>query len=205
MNFDLKVQIPLKDLVDSLVSCGDLGRHAISAMTPLPVQTDVSSTRSSPEKQRCGSDSKTPVRESASSQQPAYCSIPFPRIDSPYRAKGRWRSNSATYFLRDHKIACAGSKRELCPNAPVFTPLTFSRGSISSCGSEAALPAGSPYAECSVGGSDALWELPGLPSPLIESMQEPSVGMIPQDPPAPPLMTQSILQRGLSNHQCRQM
>lgn len=213
MNFDLRVQIPLKDLVDSLVSCGDFGRDALAAVTTPPLRTEISSTRESaslvvsPQTHGCSSANNTPVREVASSQQPAYCSIPFPRIDSPYRVQGRWRSNSATYFLRDRKAAGSPKpipKRELSPNAPEFTPLAFA--GKARCDSSS-LPMASPYTECSLGQSDGVWELPGLPSPLIESMQEPTVGVIPQGPPTPPMMAQSILQRGLSNNhpQCRQM
>jgi hypothetical protein len=196
MNLSVKVEVPLKELVDSLMQCGEQVPPEILSLTPpqeLSPATTSAETVVSPmvpsrpssvlgfSEDSTACDRVTPT--------PSYCSLPFPRIDSPYKTKGRWRSNSATYFLREKPV----SKKQLSPNAPVFTP----------CYSMSAnhVPAPSPYSQCSLGGSDAVWELPGLPSPVIEASQEPVFTSC--DGTAAPVM-QSILQRGMSN-QCRQM
>ena len=194
MNLDLKVEVPLKDLIDSLMTCGDKAREELVSLTQ-QAQRAVAAT---PEP--TASPAVSPVKpvasdsDSTASERPSYCSVPFPRIDSPFRTKGRWRSNSATYFLREHKSPAPQLiKRQLSPNAPVFTPLSLSVNQM---------PAPSPFTQCSLAASDhGVWELPGLPSPLVEASPEPCLF---DTAPAPPMMGQSILQRGLSN-QCKPM
>ncbi len=198
MNLAVKVELPLKDLVDSLMKCGERIPDEIYSLTP---QKEVSPTTTTPE------TVSTPVvpspgcsvtgfmDDAASSDRvnpgQSYCSLPFSRIDAPFKSKGRWRSNSATYFLKEKPVV---GKKQLSPNAPVFTPcMSLSASHV---------PAASPYSQCSLAGSDAVWELPGLPSPLIEASHEPMFAAC--EPSTPPAMVQSILQRGISN-QCRQM
>ena len=196
MNFAVKVEVPLKDLVDSLMQCGEPIPGEIASLTQ---QQALSPATTSPEtvgsptaplrpasvlelsEDRSTCDRVTPT--------PSYCSLPFPRIDSPYKSKGRWRSNSATFFLRDK----ASSRKQLSPNAPVFTP----------CYMQSVPPASSPFSQCSLAGSDTVWDLPGLPSPMMEANSDPIFASL-SESGAPPVMVQSILQRGISN-QCRQM
>lgn len=205
MNLSVKVELPVKELIDSLMTCSDKARDELSSIPLLKANTEGTNSRdnalspgdlsrtssvmgSSDESTAC--DRVTPA--------PSYCSLPFPRIDSPYRSQGRWRSNSATYFLRDRAGSAAGPvlKSQLSANAPVFRP-----GGISMSVTHA--PAASPFTQCSLAGSDTVWDLPGLPSPLVEASSDPFVPLGPESSPAP-VMVQSILQRGISN-QCKQM
>ena len=198
MNLALKVEVPLKDLVDSLMKCGEQVPPEIMSLSPpqeLSPGTTSAETMGSPIAPSRPS-SVIGVSEDSTvcdrvTPTPSYCSLPFPRIDSPYKTKGRWRSNSATYFLREKPV----SKKQLSPNAPVFTPC-FSM-------SASHVPAPSPYSQCSLAGSDAVWELPGLPSPVIEASPDPVFASF-DTTATPVMMQQSILQRGISN-QCRQM
>ena len=213
MNLDLKLELPLQDLVDSLMLCGEklpaevpqipqtpaepiadlvqslAGSPVMESLLPTPPLAERHS-RSESVSTNCGSD---PVRS-----PDVYYSKPFPCFDSPYRQKGKWQAAQATYFLRDSPSPAPAPSKKLSPDAPVFTPLSL-----------ASMPLGSPTPSAVT--ADDVWELPGLPSPLMESAA---------DPPMPSLRHQtsvvhSILQRGLSsvvaNHNapnaaaCRQM
>ena len=205
MNLNVKVEVPLKDLIDSLMNGSEKMRDEISSAlagksmfsdSPSTPETTVSPGVSSRPASVMGSSDESTACE-RTTPVPSYCSMPFPRIDSPYRARGRWRSNSATYFLREKSGMgpTNSGKKQLSPSAPVFTPsLSLSANHV---------PAASPFTQCSLAGSDTVWDLPGLPSPLVEASPDPcvSVGF---ESGAPPVMVQSILQRGISN-QCRQM
>ncbi len=198
MNFAVKVEVPLKDLVDSLMQCGEPipGEIAsLSQQSGLSPATTCPETVISPVKPS-GISSVIGLSDESTtcdriSPTPSYCSVPFPRIDSPYKSRGRWRSNSATYFLREKITSSKAAKKQLCPNAPVFTP----------CYQQQVPPVSSPFSQCSLAGSDTVWDLPGLPSPVIEANTDPVFAAFPNEPPA---VAQSILQRGISN-QCRQM
>jgi hypothetical protein len=196
MNFAVKVEVPLKDLVDSLMQCGEtipgeiasLSQQAgLSPATTCP-ETEVSPLKTSGLASRAGLSDESATCDRIV-QTPSYCSVPFPRIDSPYKSRGRWRSNSATFFMRER----GSSKKQLSPNAPVFTPCYMQQAHPP--------PVSSPFSQCSLAGSDTVWDLPGLPSPVIEANTDPVFASF-ETPP--PIMAQSILQRGISN-QCRQM
>ena len=202
MNLDLKVEVPIKELVDSLMKCGDQVKEELAFLTAPGLPQNPGANAPSFEaqkslvsrlKQASASESESTACDNTSPEPAAYCSIPFPRIDSPYRTRAKWSTESATYFLREHRVSTPPpepikmNKRQLSPNAPVFTPLSHR------------FPTSSPFTQCSLAGSEGVWDLPGLPSPLVESNPEPIISST--DPPA---MGQSILQRGLSN-QCRQM
>jgi hypothetical protein len=204
MNLDLKVEVPIKVLVDSLMKCGEQVKEELAFLTTpgLLEKPVVNTPTMEPQrplvsrlKQASASESESTACDVISPEPAAYCSIPFPRIDSPYRSRAKWGTERATYFLREHRVnspppqPIGMNKRQLSPNAPVFTPLSQR------------LPTSSPFTQCSLAGSEGVWDLPGLPSPLVESNPEPIMGACSVDPPA---MGQSILQRGLSN-QCRQM
>ena len=202
MNLSVKVELPVKELIDSLMTCSDKVRDELSSLPQLKANPD---TKASLDDVHSPGESSRPASVVGSSDEstacdrvtpaPSYCSLPFPRIDSPYRAQGRWRSNSATYFLRDRAGSAAGPvvKSQLSANAPVFRPSM----------SATHAPAASPFTQCSLAGSDTVWDLPGLPSPLVEASSDPFVPLGPESTPTP-VMVQSILQRGISN-QCKQM
>ena len=175
MNLDLKLEFPLQDLVDSLMMCGD---------KVVPDGTKIDQTENHLSKDtnsiHAAVDSLvetivTPPRNQSPSFD-TYYSAPFPRFDSPYRKKGRWQSKQATFFMKDSAPSRRASPvpSQLSADAPVFTPMTF-----------ASVDSVSPH---------DLWELPGLPSPLMEPSTDPI--------PTPVRQTSafhSILQRGLSN------
>jgi len=175
MNLDLKLELPLHDLVDSLLMCGD---------KIIPDHTNVDSARLTPVDETKSAlihhdDLTNAICGGARHQSHSfdtYYSAPFPRFDSPYRKKGRWQTKQATFFMKDSMPSrrVSPSPSILSADAPVFTPMTF-----------ASVDSVSP---------PDLWELPGLPSPLIEPTIDPL--------PAPAHQTSafhSILQRGLSN------
>lgn len=175
MNLDLKLELPLQDLVDSLMMCGDkISPDGNMAEPSRPTQPDHF------ESKRVVS-SESPLITSARNRDQAvsfdtYYSVPFPRFDSPYRKKGKWQTKQATFFMKDTMPGRRASPAptSLSADAPVFTPMTFA--SVDSIA------------------PPDLWELPGLPSPLME----PSI-----DPPSIPARQtsafHSILQRGLSS------
>ena len=197
MNLDLKLELPIKDLVDSLMKCGDQIRDEFAILTNAVATPQLDAAARDAVVGSVSDSGSTSCGNGRSS--PSYCSVPFPRIDSPYRTRGKWQSERATYFLREHKSAAQSpptvGKRQLSPNAPIFTPLSLRE-------STTALPNPSPFTQCSLAASEGVWDLPGLPSPIVECSQDPALSMYSSHAPAAP--QQSILQRGLSN-QCRQM
>ena len=212
MNLGLKVDVPLKDLLDSLMQCGDQVRDELTALVLNPPHAPATVPGNSNLQVAANvvvsnaSDSGSTACDATTTPEPSYCTVPFPRIDSPYKARGKWQSDKATYFLRERKLSVSTTantvhsgmgKRQLSPNAPVFTPQGYG---IHHRGDEF-LPLPSPLTQCSVAGSDGVWELPGLASPLMESTVDP----IYASDVSVPALVQSILQRGLSSSQYRRM
>ena len=195
MNLDLKLEFPVQDLVDSLILCGSDLSGLLAQFVPQepPARsTSQAPVCATPHRDQSLSDSGSTTCDNAQTPD-GYSMKPFPKIDSPYKSRGRWQANKATYFKREHKggpVMPVTAAKQLSANAPVFTP-SF------------AIPMASPFSQCSLAASaDEVWELPGLSHPVLETLEEP---VLPSALPEPRLV-QSILQRGLSNSsQCRQM
>lgn len=157
MNLALKLEIPVQDLVDSLILCGQGFDGVLNQLVPDEPLARLTSTPAcvsplcSLSLSECGSTTCDPTPESYSMKS-------FPKIDSPYRTRGSWESTKATYFLREHKRQ---SKKQLSADAPVFTP---------------SFPMASPYSQCSVAASaDELWELPGPDTRTPTASLQPSI------------------------------
>jgi hypothetical protein len=195
MNLDLKLEFPVQALVDSLMSCGNKVREEISNISPetqplVHAVVSASASRTNSPEQSSGSESVSttcdPVRKSAE----MHGSSPFPRFESPYRQKGKWQTNQATYFLRVDSPPHSSSpavpfvcdSKPLSANAPVFTPLSSHN---------IVIPNSSPFMASACSDYD-VWELPGLPSPLLEYVPTP------EDKKFSPIV-HSILERGLSS------
>ena len=176
MNLDLKLELPLQDLVDSLLLCGDKIIPDHTELDKRNPVTKVEQVAASPMMDDVSSSKFIRSRDPAHSFD-TYYSAPFPRFDSPYRKKGRWQPKQATFFMRDSVSSRRASPApsRLSADAPVFTPMT--------------------YASVDSVSQPDLWELPGLPSPLME----PSIDPIPTSSVRQTSAFQSILQRGLSN------
>lgn len=181
LDFDMNLDIPIEELVKSLMSCGDKIRHEIYNMQ--------GRNEHFMSYNRPGSVMRSLIPtadEESTSSESGRSSYSYPRFDSPYREKGKWPRSQATYFLRQR----AGSTSRpvstipgstLSANAPVFTPLS-ERGNQATPGD--------------------LWELPGLPSPMMEFSEAPTFdsqdicnNYYPKDMGT----SVSILQRGLSS------
>lgn len=175
MNLDLKLELPLQELVDSLMMCGDKVVQDVTKISHNQIDKTRDANSIHAALDGILGAHTTPPRSKSPSFD-TYYSAPFPRFDSPYRKKGRWQSKQATFFMKDAALSRRASPvpSQLSADAPVFTPMTF-----------ASVDSVSP---------PDLWELPGLPSPLIEPSTDPI--------PTPVRQTSafhSILQRGLSN------
>ncbi len=190
LEFDMDMNIPIEELVKSLMSCGDKIRHEIYNMNANAGHY-TSYHSKIPLCSPMHSEEESTASESGCSSYPGEGAYSYPRFDSPYKEKGKWPKSQATYFLRSksstshpfsHRL---GSGRTLSANAPIFTPLS-DMGNLSSPGSVSA----------------DLWELPGLPSPMLEFTEAPSFDSrdicnnhISKDAGA----SLSILQRGFSS------
>ena len=210
MNLDLKLEFPLQDLVDSLILCGDKVRAEISQISAesqpaIQAAINASIARATSPDHLSGSESVSTTCDPVRLATDMYGSSPFPRFDSPYRQKGKWQTNQATYFLKPadtpSQVVAPPPMTRMSANAPVFTPLSHN------------IPNPSPFSQgmASALSDHDVWELPGLPSPLLEHQPSPEMPPLPHQTS----IVHSILQRGLSsvvaggntptNQNCRQM
>lgn len=190
LDFDENLDIPIEELVRSLMSCGDMIRHEIYNMNENRGLFTGCNAKSAIRSLMASEEDST-ASESGCSPSLGEGIYGYPRFDSPYREKGKWPTSQATYFLRARSgtpssaPSIMGPHKTLSANAPVFTPL-------SDIGNHAT--PGSLSAD--------LWELPGLPSPMMEFTEAPSFDSrdinnnhYPKEIGA----SVSILQRGLSS------
>jgi hypothetical protein len=177
--------IPIEELVKSLMSSGDRIRREVYHMNGIASHA-----------QNMDSGSVIHSLLSLSAADPGYTPFPvdevrsIPTFDSPYKQSGKWPKSQATYFLKSagdrapssSPTSSTGRPKSLSADAPVFTPLS---GMDSRCPSD-------------------VWELPGLPSPMLEFSKAPAFNMRDSHTATSQCSTEpigcvSILQRGLSS------